>query len=586
MKVMKINTIICFACALLLMSCQDWFDPKNENISSFERVYKDPGFAEGLLISAYTRIPTNSLSFNDVATDDAITNDLNNNYLRMATGQWSALFNPVNRWDDCNAAMIYLDQFISIIDSVEWKWSNSEIHSLYQKRFHGEAFAMRGVIQYYLLQSVAGYGTSGNLLGIPFYKDDGNFDIPRSSFVESVDQIYSDFDKALEYLTMDDYKNISNASQLPRGYEGVNVDHYNEVFGNELNQRISGRIVKAFKARLALLAASPAFSPNWDTDPSLWAKAAEYAGEILETIGGVSGLDPDGHRFYVGTYVDRINLGSGIDQKEMIWRRHIAQTNQREIDNFPPSLFGNGRVNPTQNLVDAFPMANGFPITVESSGYNRANPYESRDPRLVLYVLHNGSRFKGQDIYTGVGGKTNAKDSLAGKSTRTGYYLKKLLREDVNLDPTATNTQKHYEVHMRYTELFLIYAEAANEAWGPNGSGSFAFSAKDVIRAIRQRAGIAQPDNYLESITTKTQMRELVRNERRLELCFEGSRFWDLRRWKANLTETAKGININGNSITVVDVEDRSYNNDYMHYGPIPENETTKFRELEQNKGW
>ena len=67
------------------------FDPENENISSFDRVYTDPGFAEGLLISAYARIPTNSLSFNDVATDDAVTNDKNNGYLRMATGEWSAL---------------------------------------------------------------------------------------------------------------------------------------------------------------------------------------------------------------------------------------------------------------------------------------------------------------------------------------------------------------------------------------------------------------------------------------------------------------------------------------------------------------
>lgn len=559
------------------------FDPENENISTFDRVYTDPGFAEGLLISAYARVPTNNLSFNDVATDDAVTNDKNNGYLRMATGEWSALYNPVSRWTDANTAVIYLDQLINIIDSVEWKWSNSEINSLYVKRFYGEAYALKGVIQYHLLQSVAGYDKEGNLLGIPFYKDDKNFNIPRATFEESVNQIYSDFNKALEYLTMDDYQDIGSASELPTGYAGVNIDNYNEVFGKELNQRISGRIVKAYKARLALLAASPAFSPN--NDAALWQNAANYAGQVLSSIGGVSGLDPNGHRFYDAALVDGINLASGADSKEIIWRRSITASNSRELSNFPPSLFGQGNVNPTQNIVEAFPMANGFPIKNSSSGYDPENPYASRDPRLSLYIVYNGGTISGQKIYTGVGGGQNARDSIS-TSTRTGYYLKKLLREDVNLDPTSINTKKHYEVHMRYTELFLIYAEAANEAWGPDGTGPFSFSARDVIAAIRKRAGIAQPDAYLASITTKEQMRELIRNERRLELCFEGFRFWDLRRWKSDLTETAKGISINGNSMTVINVENRQYDNSYMHYGPLPETELTKFDALIQNRGW
>ena len=135
------------------------------------------------------------------------------------------------------------------------------------------------------------------------------------------------------------------------------------------------------------------------------------------------------------------------------------------------------------------------------------------------------------------------------------------------------------------TEIYLNFAEAANEAWGPTGTGSFAFSAKDVIGAIRKRAGIKQPDAYLASISDKEQMRGLIRNERRLELCFEGFRFWDLRRWKADLTEPANGVLINGSEFTVFKVEDRAFNNEYMHYGPIPFNEVLKFN-LVQNNGW
>lgn len=80
-------------------------------------------------------------------------------------------------------------------------------------------------------------------------------------------------------------------------------------------------------------------------------------------------------------------------------------------------------------------------------------------------------------------------------------------------------------------------------------------------------------------------MRELIRNERRLELSFESFRFWDLRRWKANLNETATGLDIIGNSYTPINVENRSFQ-DYMYYGPIPYSEILKYNKLKQNKGW
>jgi hypothetical protein len=162
--------------------------------------------------------------------------------------------------------------------------------------------------------------------------------------------------------------------------------------------------------------------------------------------------------------------------------------------------------------------------------------------------------------------------------------MRKLLREDVNLNPASTNTQRHYVPYIRYTELFLAYAEAANEAWGPDGKGTHTYSAREVIAAIRKRAGITQPDNYLSSITSKEEMRKLIHNERRLELCFEGFRFWDLRRWKENLTEPAKGVSINNNVYTVSAIENRQYA-DYMYYGPLPYNDVLK-EDLLQNRGW
>jgi starch-binding outer membrane protein, SusD/RagB family len=135
----------------------------------------------------------------------------------------------------------------------------------------------------------------------------------------------------------------------------------------------------------------------------------------------------------------------------------------------------------------------------------------------------------------------------------------------------------------------LAYAEAANEAWGPTGMGIHAYSAYDVIKAIRKRAGVGTTngDPYLEECKAdKDKMRALIRNERRLELCFESFRFWDLRRWKANLNETARGLDINGTTYTPINaVEARTYEN-YMYYGPVPYSELLKYNNLVQNKGW
>jgi hypothetical protein len=229
-------------------------------------------------------------------------------------------------------------------------------------------------------------------------------------------------------------------------------------------------------------------------------------------------------------------------------------------------------------------MGNGYPISDPNSKYNPASPYTGRDPRLGLYIVYNGSSMKSTVINTGVGGGDNALDAIQ-TSTRTGYYLRKLLREEVNANPASPSNQQHFQTHIRYTELFLNYAEAANEAWGPDGKGAYASSAREVVAAIRKRAGITQPDAYLATISGKEQMRALIRNERRIELCFEGFRFWDLRRWKDDLTEPAKGVSINGTTYTYFNVENRAYDNSYMHYGPIPDKEVVKFNFV-QNKGW
>lgn len=538
-------------------------------------------------MNAYSKMPTSSFSFNEVATDDAVTNDKFNGYMHMATGQWSAQNNPVSIWNDANKAILYLNIFIPRIDTIIWSWTNENINKMFKARLKGEAYALRGLFRSFLLQNTAGKSTSGKLLGIQLYdeflKEDGDFNLERAGFTESVNAINADFNKAIQYLPMD-FLDITLTSQLPPAFTTVAIADYNTVFGKVSNQRITKRIILGLKARTALLAASPAYSAD---DQTLWIKAANAAADVLDGINGITGLDPNGHIFFQASKVDAVSVTA--DQKELLWRGAKRMTNTLEKNMLPPGLNGNGQVNPSQNLVDAFPMKNGRPINDPLSNYSAANPYANRDTRLDLYIVRDGLTFKSKVIKTGNGGGVDAKDSIS-TSTRTGYYLRKLIREDINFNNngTSSGTKNHYAVHMRFTEVFLIYAEAANEAWGPTGFGTIAtYSAKDVIAAIRKRAGITQSDAYLNSISSKEAMRDLIRNERRLELCFEGFRFWDMRRWGLTLTDAAKGVNIDKNATTFqyVDVEARVYQ-PYMQYAPIPQQEILKFSALVQNAGW
>lgn len=578
-------------------SCDDVFEPAVENHKDETALEVLPDWAVGILTHAYISNPLTSWSFNDVATDDAVSNDPGNNYRRMATGGWTASNNPMSNWQNLRGSIQYLNQTIELADKVEWAY-NPVVREMFAMRFKGEAYGMRALYTYLLLLQQAGW-VGNELLGIPIVTEyenaDSEFNKPRATFAECIQQIYDDVDAALELLP-EDYKAVDSDSNVPSKYStlGATYSQYNRVFDEAASNRMNGRIAKAIRAQAALLAASPAYSAG---SGITWEEAANQMATVLKGLGSnpVAEVDPIGHIWYADSKAIQ-EFETGINPKEILWRDNRQDPSVTlERDNFPPSLSGNGRVNPTQNLVDAFPMANGLPISASGSGYNPQDPYKDRDPRLALYILYNGQTagIQNTPIYIA----TDAGDEGTGtidavnkteQSTRTGYYMRKLLVQETNPSSNATVNTNHYKPMIRYTEMFLGFAEAANEAWGPKG-GNHGFTAYDVIKAIRERAGICvgTTDAYLDACANdKDMMRELIRNERRLELCFEGHRFWDLRRWKVSLTETAKGMNITGTTYTEIpDVEVRDYK-DYMYYGPLPYSEVVKFSELLQNDGW
>lgn len=603
-KVIFITLILCF----LFSSCEDLFDPAKENIKDKGSIYDEPALGEGILINAYLRMPDyESYSFDDVATDNAVSNDFSNGYLNMAAGSWTSKNNPMDMWSRSYNSILYLNLILAEAEHIPWA-ADLQASKLFDMRIKGEAYALRAYFMYYLLRSHAGI-SNGQLLGVPILTETteslSDFNMERADFGSCIEFIYGDLDNAEKLLPMEYGDLDAQTGIIPNQYaeEGItSITAYNRVLGERYRGRMDARIAKSIRSKVALLAASPAFL---DGKNDSWKTAAETAADILNYNNGENGIAEKGWTWYAN--LDEIKaIKEGSNPPEIVWRHrtltHTGMSGNVEATLFPPTLYGNGRVNPTQNLVDAFPMKNGYPITDNAnSGYDKTNPYKDRDPRFDAYIVYDGSKAGVNDkIIEMTTNSDDAVDMVGNKSTRTGYYTRKLTRKETNMDPSNPVSQMMYVARIRYTELYLNYAEAANEAYGPTGTATNAsYSAYNIIKKIRQRAGVGGAgDPYLESIKgDKDAMRELIHNERRLELCFEGHRFWDLRRWKVDLNvlnESIRGIKGFDSSNNVVfdfsgpyilSTESRKYK-DYMFYGPIPYSEVTKWDNLKQNDGW
>ncbi|MGQ1891344.1 RagB/SusD family nutrient uptake outer membrane protein [Thermophagus sp. OGC60D27] len=568
------NKIINSLASLLVLGvafsgCEDFLETEPNNQYTEEVVTSNPAIAEGWLLKAYKNLPTNYNFNEDFASDDAVTNDresnVSSNIISMNLGGWTSSNNPISSWNNAYEANLYLNTFLKHVNDIEWTWVSAEKNDLYVQKMTGEAHGLRAWWNFSLLQAHAGEGTNGELLGFPIVTSvltsEDDYQVPRASFQDCVDLIIADCDKAIE--------------NLPLVWEDQEDEpEYNSVMGARNANRISGMAAMLLKAKVALYAASPAYNPG--NDLAAWQRAAEYAADLMNVKGGLSNLSSSDLEFYLDYQSSEIIWASTTNDDSKNW----------EEENFPPSLFGSGNINPSQNLVDAFPMADGTPINESGSGYDVSNPYQGRDPRLDAYVVYNGSNFSNSTINTnllsgsdGINGSVNA--------TRTGYYLKKFLNEDVRINPSGTTIgTTHFYTYARYTEALLIFAEAANEAVGPDGVID-GYSARQVINAIRGRVGI-NSDYVDNNISNQEQMRELIRNERRIEMAFEGQRFWDIRRWEATdiMQEAVKGMEISSDesNYAVITVEKREYA-PYQIYGPIPYEETLKY-DIIQNQGW
>ena len=265
---------------------------------------------------------------------------------------------------------------------------------------------------------------------------------------------------------------------------------------------------------------------------------------------------------------------------------YVYETLDYSFDYFycPPSDGGYAEISPTEDLVSSYQMADGSEFDWDNPEM-AANPYEGREPRFYATILYNGCQWKGETLYTYEGSKDGF--GLGGGTTSTGYYMRKLMKEAIQPKGTSVTGQGDLTYYyMRYAEVLLIYAEAmAMQDKLPE--------ALDALNQVRRRAGFTKD----LTAATQTEFMKLLRHERKIELAFEGHRFWDLRRWGLAST-VLNGTSMHGvkpikggdNEFTyeVVDIDGgktRVWEERYARF-PIPLGEIEQNEAVQQFDEW
>jgi hypothetical protein len=458
----------------------------------------DPGFGRGFEYSMWSSITDESIYNNDDNTWLIQRGLLAPENVGMAGTIWPRSYRSIR---ECNVA---LNGLANINMSEERKTRlKGELQFIRAFRYHDLIRNYGGVV----LMGDKALALTDNLQDESLFK--------RATLKESIDYTVAQLDEA--------------AANLPA-----------DNSGNWAPGRATKGAALALKARLLLYAASPLYNTG------TWAAAATAAQAVI-------GLNK--YSLFQGGYG---NMFLSADHQEVIFARLYTKNANHvhmEIANGPNGYGGWGGNLPLQNLVDDYQMSNGKPITDPTSGYSTANPYVNRDPRFYATVLYNGASYRGSTVETFTPGGKDSKDGPDNWNTsKTGYYLKKFMNDAYPLQNPWGNAGFQPWIYIRYAEVLLNYAEAANEAYGPDAVPAGAtYSARAALNLVRARSSVNMPP--IPAGTTQAQFREAVRYERRVELAFEEHRFYDVRRWKiAEVTENkpALGITItrSGNNFT------------------------------------
>lgn len=476
--------------------------------------------------------------------DEAVNSNLNSAINYFNNGTWGPLKTFDEQYSNMYAGLRVVNTFLEKSPTAVL-FPKSDLTGL-----RGEAFFLRAMFHYELFKR---YGQI--VLANRSFQVGEDLNLPRNTVDDVVKSITMDCDSAINQIVAAGTKDW-DAANYGRATKGAGM---------------------ALKAKTLLIYASPQYNTN--NDLARWQNAATAAKALIDLnkFGLLSATD------YPSLW-DYTNTATSYN-KEVIFSTPAGSINTIESYNAPVGFTGGlGRTDPTQDLVDAFEMKNGKVITDPASGYDPQNPYVNRDPRLNQFIVYNGATFKTGSLSRAVetfdGGLDNVSTNV--NSTKSGYYLRKFLSSNATYNITGTTSVRRPWVLFRYAEILLIYAEALNEASGPSQA------VYDAVNAVRQRAGMP----VLPAGLTQADMRTRIRNERRVELCFEDQRFFDVRRWKLGdvyFNAPIHGMRITKSCTTLTyapfQVESRVFDaKNYLY--PIQQGEIDKAGKLKQNPGY
>ncbi|MDR1121921.1 MAG: RagB/SusD family nutrient uptake outer membrane protein [Dysgonamonadaceae bacterium] len=442
--------------------------------------------------------------------------------------------------------------------------------------YRAEARVLRAWYYFILLRHYGGVPLIGDVV----YETGDEIKTERNTFKECVDYIVTECDEAARDLII-----------KPTGRD----------YG-----RVGAGSSKALKARVLLYAASPLFNgsdvapegfskeligyPAYDKDR--WRLAMEAARDIIRLNAYklyVKNDETPGEGYF-WTFQSSDKATDGALDEMLVELQTTKSTYKEQLFN-PPSRGGSGGGFAYHGLVDAFPMKTGKAITDPASGYDAQNPYADRDPRLFYTICYDqhpmfnaGTTNVPVNIYLKEDGTPFDQDGVH-TGTPTGYYICKMqffTQASANwwIMPPSSRPQ------IRYAEILLNYAEAANEWSGPSDE---IYSA---LKLIRERAGIEPGDDEmygLKANMTYDEMKEAIRVERRIELAFEGHRFFDVRRWMIAPQTEAQAMTgmeirlVNGvKKYTPFNVRQHIWR-PAMYFWPLPYKEISKSPDLIQN---
>lgn len=572
-KKIKMKHISIFLLVLLFMGCSKGggLDSTDLDELTDEKVFSDVENTRRALQNLYGSMREvsnkNSGSFSplfditvavamlDNATDDAAGNTTRNagtvpGIQKYITGSISATTNPVtltHPWRFFYQAIRNANVFLANVEKSPLP-ADEKKSSLNQARFLRAYF-------YHELFRWFGPLVISTAPSDPF----GFADTRRADLKTTVDFIVKEFDA------------LSQDGMLPDRWTGADYG------------RITRSAAMGYKARTLLYAASPLFKESGAT----WQQAADAAQDLItysesKNIHSLYYAPGEPDKNYTRYFNERSNA-----ENILVYLR----PNDNDLYNFFPA-FNPWNVNkelttvPTQSLVDAYDMADGTqpivgynadysPIINTASGYNEQDPYKNRDPRLDQTILHHGT------VWPLVNKGKATVDIKTPNNWGSGYFVVKYL--DDRIDHMSGGTTSMNFIMMRYAEILLDFAEAVNEA-----SNDATARGKAVVQLnkIRLRGGITVPLNA--SDYTQSTLRERIRKERRVELCFEEHRFFDIRRWKiANdvMNRPAIGISIVSGKFVRRALDVRNYS-ERMNLSPIPVEEVNNAPLIYQNPGY